>query len=116
MAPDDPPNDPGAHFRADTQARWVGNGAKPTPGYKDDIQRLCSPGRGPNKESFIDKVYKGHLRNTTPANRDALRGRYHAGIMCERPPVIDPCVPGNNAGGRLIFKRRLRDCAMPMPR
>ena len=28
-------------------------------GRQDDIQRLCPAGRGPNEESFIDKVYTG---------------------------------------------------------
>ncbi|MBD0866419.1 MAG: hypothetical protein GDA36_12930 [Rhodobacteraceae bacterium] len=44
---------------ADTQARWVRNSRKRTPGYEDEIQRLCPPGRGPDEESFIDKVHTG---------------------------------------------------------
>jgi len=31
-------------------------------GLQDNIQRLCPPGRGPDWESFIDRVHKGHLR------------------------------------------------------
>ncbi|MBD0865922.1 MAG: hypothetical protein GDA36_10150 [Rhodobacteraceae bacterium] len=33
-------------FHADTQARWVRNGAKRTPGDKMTSRRLCPPGRG----------------------------------------------------------------------
>ncbi|MBD0865532.1 MAG: hypothetical protein GDA36_07960 [Rhodobacteraceae bacterium] len=50
---------PGSHSSADTQARWVRNGVKRTPGYEDEIQRRCPPGRGLNKERFIDKVHTG---------------------------------------------------------
>ena len=100
---------------------------------KMTYRRLFPPGRGPNKERFIDKVHKGHLRNTTSANRAGSPGlipwfrgaNAQAGIgrqsLCQqgqpgcsgavttmtgswhtaarhRPPVTDPCGPGNNTG------------------
>ncbi|MBD0864925.1 MAG: hypothetical protein GDA36_04590 [Rhodobacteraceae bacterium] len=47
----------GSHSNADTQARWVRYA-----GRQDGIQRRCPPGRGPDEESFINKVHMGHLR------------------------------------------------------
>ncbi|MBD0865177.1 MAG: hypothetical protein GDA36_05980 [Rhodobacteraceae bacterium] len=41
--------------------------AKRTPGYEDDIQRLCPPGRGPDEESLIDKVHTGTCEPGCPA-------------------------------------------------
>ncbi|MBD0865347.1 MAG: hypothetical protein GDA36_06935 [Rhodobacteraceae bacterium] len=51
------PDDPDMHFSADTQARWVRNGLKSTPGYKMTSNGFACPG----EESFIDKVYTGTL-------------------------------------------------------
>ncbi|MBD0865274.1 MAG: hypothetical protein GDA36_06515 [Rhodobacteraceae bacterium] len=42
--PDGPLDDPAVHVSADTQARWIRNGAKRMLGYEDDIQAAL-PGR-----------------------------------------------------------------------
>ena len=109
-------------------------------GLQDEVQRLCSPGRGKlhrqgphgtpaNRAGCTGfatvvkgvnaQVGIGRQACASKANRDALRGRYRDGIMrtaARHPPVIDPCGLRNNAGGRPNPNRRLRDCAMPMPR
>ncbi|MBD0865807.1 MAG: hypothetical protein GDA36_09510 [Rhodobacteraceae bacterium] len=57
-----PSDDPDMDFSTDTQTRWVNKGPKSTPGYKMTSRRLCVSGQGPDEESFIDKVHKGHQR------------------------------------------------------
>ncbi|MBD0865215.1 MAG: hypothetical protein GDA36_06180 [Rhodobacteraceae bacterium] len=102
--------------------------SKRTPGYEDEIQRLYPPGRGPDEESFINKVHTGNCE--TPQLRTGpgtpgfeyhgRRGERTGGYWptgpvssrptgmpcavatvtgsCEKPPVIDPCGLGQNAG------------------
>jgi len=140
--PDDPPNDPDVHFSADTQARWVRNGSKRTPG-QDDIQAALPgrtrPGRGkfhrqgPHGKVHptpvhragslgFDTMIKGATRRrlsadkacASKANRDALRGRHRDRINANGCP--SPPAGLGKTRGRLISKRRLRDRAMPMPR
>ena len=138
-AKEEAPDDPDMHSSADTQARRIKKGLKSTPGYEDDIKRLCLPGRGPDEESFTDKVHMGHLRTGpgTPGFDTMVKGaKAQAGIgrqgralrcavvtvtgLCERPPVTDPrhrpLRASGKRGDRRISKRRLRDCAMSMPR
>ena len=113
-------------FSADTQARRVRNSSKCTPGDNNYIQRLCPTGRGPDEENFIDKIHtgtressreppglipwsKGCIGRQGLCQQGPLRGPSAVTGSCERLPVIDPCGPGEQRGGRLICKRRLRD-------
>ncbi|MBD0866332.1 MAG: hypothetical protein GDA36_12475 [Rhodobacteraceae bacterium] len=66
QAPDDPPDDSGVHFRADTQARWVRNRSKRTLGYKMKSNGFARPDE--DEEDFIDKVH------ITAANRAGSPG------------------------------------------
>ena len=120
-APDDPPPTIQACISVPTRKRGGSGTARSVRWVtKMTSKRLYPPGRGPDEESFIDKVHMGHLRTEPGApglipwskgrtrgrvladkacasktSRDALRGRH----LCEWPPVIEPpCGLRNNAG------------------
>jgi len=116
--PDDPPNDPGLHSSADTQARWV----RYAVGYKMKSNGFAHPDE--EEESFIDKVHtipeepgreppgsvpwsKGRTRRRVLANRDA-RGRAHRDRIMRTVARYRPLRAWEQRGGRLISKRRLR--------
>ena len=108
------------------QARWIKQGSKSTLGYEDEIQRLCPPGRSPERGKFHRQGPHGASANRAgslppgfiPWSKGRTRGRvwptgpvparpadalawslrYRDGIICEQPPVINPCVLRKNAG------------------
>jgi len=131
-APDDPPDDPDVHFSADTQARWIRNGAKRTPGYKMVSNGFAHPEEARTRKVSLTKVHTGHLR-TGPGARARYHDRSgeHAGRywptrpVPTRPPARSLQLRDHANGARhqhlralekrfsrLISKRRLRDCAL----
>jgi len=105
--PDDPPDNPDMHSGHAFQCRRASAmGQERLEAYaelQNDIQWLCAPGRGPNEESFIDKVHMGHLRTGTPCAVAIVTG------SCERLTRDRPLRAREKREGRLISKRRLRD-------
>ncbi|MBD0865973.1 MAG: hypothetical protein GDA36_10430 [Rhodobacteraceae bacterium] len=86
------PNDPGVHFSADTQARWVRNGAKREPPEFDTMVKRANARAGIGRQGLCQQGPTGI----------ALHGRHRDGIMRtaarHRSLVIDPCGPGKTRG------------------
>jgi len=120
------PPRPNSHFSVDTQARWVRNGSKRTPGYKMKSNGFARSDEARTRKALSTRSVP-HLRtgpgapgfytmvegaNTRAGIRRQglcqqgqlghLRGCHRDGIMRtaarHRSRAIDPCEPGNNAG------------------
>ena len=106
-APSDPPDDPGVHFSADTQARRVRNGSKRTPGYKMKSNGFARPYGAPERGKFHRQGPLEHLRNTTTANQAGnprgsipwSKGRTRRRILADKACASKaPCVGRHRDG------------------
>ncbi len=119
----DAPDDPGVHFSADADARWVKKGSKSTLGYKAFARA--------DEEGFIDRVHATPANRAespefgrmieganaqrvladkayaSKANRGLLRGRHRDGIM-RKAARGRPLRASEKRFNKLIAKRRFR--------